>query len=352
MGAGRGGCYHRRVRRSSIALITLALLVVLAGAWWLFWPRLTLPPNPLAAIPADAYGMARIKVDRVIASEAYRRLVVERGGARGVERVQVLCGFDPLARIAELHVFARPAPDHGLPRVAFVARGDLRHAELLDCVKKISGGDASTLKREDIEGIPAFRSKQGSSLAAFVGRDGVVGGDAESVRAAIHTLLGKAPSLTEDAQLGALYRELEQGADVTLVTRWPEDVKPWLRSLAQLTDASVLELEQLHAAGINLTMAAGRIAGGALLLAPDAERASKFVALAQQGVARLLAIPGIGLTPAANVLRGMQMEARGPRATFTGTIKVSTLEALLEFAPAIEAAERVQRKIHPPDAGP
>ena len=349
---GGGTATISTVRRSSIALITLAVLVVAAGAWWLFWPRLALPANPLAAIPADAYGMARIKVDRVIASEPYKRLVVEQGGARGIERVQVLCGFDPLARIAELYVFARPAPDRGVPRVAFVARGDLRHAELLDCGKMISGGDASALRREDIDGIPAFHSKQGSSLAAFVGRDGVVGGDADSVRAAIHTLRGKAPSLTEDAQLGALYRELEQGADVTLVTRWPEDVEPWLRSLAALTDPSVLEFAQLRAAGINLTTAAGRIAGGALLIAPDARRASGFVSLAQQGIARLLTIPGIGLTPAASVLRGMQMEARGDRATFTGTIKVSTLEALLELAPAIEAAGGVQRKITAPDAGP
>jgi hypothetical protein len=346
------------VRRSSIALIVLALLVVGAGAWWLFWPRARLPANPLAAIPADAYGMARIKVGRVIASEAYKRLVVEQGGAHGVERVQALCGFDPLARVSELYLFARPAPDRGVPRVAFVARGDLRHAELLDCVKKITGGDASALQREDVEGIPAFRSKQGSSLAAFVGRDGVVGGDAESVRAALHSVLGQAPSLAENGQLAALYRELEQGADITLVTRWPEEVRPWLRSLAELTDPSLLKLAQLRALGLNVTTFAGRIGGGALLLAPSPAAASEFVTLGQQGVARLLAIPGIGLTPAASVLRGMQMEARGDRATFTGNIKVSTIEALLAFAPALEAAERVQRTLQPAgaasarDAGP
>ncbi|MET0343418.1 MAG: hypothetical protein ABW252_20575 [Polyangiales bacterium] len=339
------------MKRSSIALLTFAVLVVAAGAWWLFWPRISLPANPLAAIPADAYGIARVKVDRVITSDAWKSLVAGRGEARGIERVEVLCGFNPLARIRELVVFARPAPDHGVPRVAFTARGDLRHAELLDCVKKITGGDASALEREDVEGIPTFRSKQGGSLAAFVGRDGIIGGDAESVRAAIHAMLAHAPSLAEDAQLTALYREVEQGSDVAVVSHWPDDVKPWLRSLVDVIGEDARRLEQLRALALNLTTSSGRITGGTVLVTAGDKEAAELVVIAQAAVARLLAIPGIGLTPAASVLRGVQMEARGARATFAGSIRIGTVEALMDLAPALEARRpAVTRQVHAPAA--
>ncbi|HEY6876786.1 MAG TPA: hypothetical protein VI299_02160, partial [Polyangiales bacterium] len=207
------------MKRSSIVVIVLALIVVSAGAWYMFWPRLTLPPDPLAAVPADAYGVAHFRVDRVLASEAWKRLIVERGQAKGLERIQATCGFNPLAKLKELTVFARPSPNGGLPRLAFAARGDLQHEELIDCVKKFAGSDASSLQRDDIEGIPTVQSAKGSSRAAFIGRDGVIGGDSESVTAAIHTLLQKAPSLSGDAVVKGLYSELEQGSDITVVSR-------------------------------------------------------------------------------------------------------------------------------------
>src|SRR5262245_42157960 len=65
-----------RVRRSSVLLAAAALLLVGAAAVWMFWPRVALPAELLRAVPADAYGVARVRVDRVLASEAYKRLVV------------------------------------------------------------------------------------------------------------------------------------------------------------------------------------------------------------------------------------------------------------------------------------
>jgi hypothetical protein len=325
------------VKRSSVVLISLAAVAVLAGAWFLFWPRISLPPDPLAVVPADALGIVRIRVDRVLASDAYKKLIVERGQAAGIERVQVTCGFNPLARLSELTIFARPAPGGGVPRFAFAARGDLRHEELLDCVKKFTKGDASALVREDIEGIPTVHSKKGSSRAAFVGRDGIIGGDAESVSAAIQTLLGKAPSANQDLMFKALYAEIEQGSDITLVSRLPDEVKPMIHQLAEVVGKELQQLEEIKLVGVNLTTRPDQIAGSATLVTRSAEQAALFVELAKVAISRVLAIPFIGMTPAASVLRSVQTEARADRATFAGTIKVSTIETMLSLLPALES---------------
>ena len=325
------------MKRSSVVLITLAVVVVLAGAWFLFWPRVSLPQDPLAVVPADAFGIVRIRVDRVLASDAYKKLIVERGQAAGIERVQVTCGFNPLERLSELTIFARPAPGGGVPRFAFAARGDLHHDELLDCVKKFTGGDASALVREDIEGIPTVQSKKGSSRAAFVGRDGIIGGDAESVSAAIQTLLGKAQSANGDLMFKALYAEIEQGSDITLVSRLPDEVKPMIRQLAEVVGEELKQLEEIKLIGVNLTTRPDQIAGSASLVTRSQEQAALFVELAKVAVSRVLAIPLIGMTPVAGVLRSVQTEARGDRATFAGSIKVSTIETMLTMLPALES---------------
>ncbi|HEX5656564.1 MAG TPA: hypothetical protein VFX59_05185 [Polyangiales bacterium] len=325
------------MKRSSVVVIALALVAVLAGAWYMFWPHTSLPVDPLAAVPADSYGVAHIRVDRVLASDAWKRLIVERGQAKGIERVQVLCGFNPLDRIKELTVFARPAPGGGLPKLAFAARGELNHQELLDCVKKFTGGDDSALTREDIEGIPTVQSKKGSSRAAFIGRDGIVGGDAESVAAVIHTVLQKAPSLSGDLMMKQLYAELEQGSDITLVSRLPEEAKPMIRQLATVAGPKVELLEEIKLFGVTVVTSSAKLAGGITLVTGSTAEANAFVELGKNAIGRLLTIPGIGMTPAYGVLKTVQSEVRGDRATFSGLIKVASVETLLELAPALEA---------------
>ena len=328
------------MKRSSIVLISLALAAVLAGAWFLFWPRVSLPQDPLASVPADAYAVVRIRVDRVLASEAWKKLVVEQGQARGIERVEVTCGFNPLARLTELVVFARPTPNGGVPRLAFAARGDLRHAELLDCVKKFTGGDASGLVQEEIEGIPAVHSKKGNSRAAFVGRDGIIGGDADSVNAAIQTVLGKAPSMASDVMLKGLFTEIEQGSDITVVARVPEEVKPLIQQLAELVGPQLQQLDQVRLFGANLTSRVNVLTGSATLVTLGPQQAASLVALGKAAVGRVLAIPLIDLTPAGNVLRSVQMEALADRATFAGAIKVETILALLSLVPKLDDMRR------------
>jgi hypothetical protein len=319
-------------------ILWLIPVLALAGAAAYFLlPRHKLPDDLLAAIPADAYGVVRVHVPSVLASEAYKRLVVERGEAEGVQRVTKACGFNPLERVRDLIVFARPSPSGRLPRFAFVARGDLPPQELADCVKKFSGADASTLKRDDIEGIPVVSSSGGGSRAAFLGRDGVIGGDADSVLAAINTVLGKAPALSNEGPMRDLFREVSQGTDVAVVARMPDDVKPLLQLLSlRFAGGALVPLTETRVLALNATLAQGKITGGAIMVTGDSARSKAIVELARGQVQRLLAIPGVNLTPAGSVLRSIQMEARGDRATFTGSIKVATVEALLEILPALE----------------
>ena len=327
------------MKRSSLVVLVLALAAVGAGAYFFLRPRVNLPLDPLAAVPSDAYGVVRVKVDRVLASDAYKRLVVERGEAQGIERITKLCGFNPLEGIRELVVFARPTPGGGLPRFAFTARGELDHDALVDCVKKFGeqSGSAGGLKRDDVEGVPSVVSSRGSSRAAFLGSDGIVGGDAESVVAAINTVLGKAPSLASDKGLAALYAQFDTGTDVAGVARMPDEARALLQAFAQSVFGGQLSVLTGAKAGAgSLSFADSKIMGGGLLVAASPEHAVATVMLVRNGISRLLDIPGIGLTPAVSVLRGIQTDVEGDRATVSGQIKVSTATALLELMPAIE----------------
>jgi hypothetical protein len=324
------------VKRSTLVVIAIAVAALAAAAYLLLVPQRSLPLDPLAAVPADAYGVLRIKVDRVLGSEAYKRLVVERGEARGIERVTQLCGFNPLEKIRELVVFARPSPGGGMPRFAFTARGELDHDALVDCVKKFGDGGESQLVRDDIEGIPGVRSAKGNSRAHFVGRDGIVGGDSESVVAAINTMVGKAPSLSGDGMLRGLYGQFDVGTDIAGVARMPQEARVLLQAMAQSVLGSQIGiLTDAKAVAGSASLADARIAGGGLIVAASPEHAVATVLLVRNYIDRLLNIPGIGLTPAAGVLRGIQTDSEGDRATISGQIKVSTAQALLELLPAI-----------------
>lgn len=327
----------RAVKRSSWFVIAAVVACLGAAAWFLFVPRETLPQDLMQVVPADSYGAVRIHVDRVLASDAFKRLVVERGEAKGMERVTKTCGFNPLERLKEVVVFARPAPNSmERPHLAFVARGNLPHSELLRCVEKVTGTDRSKLRTEEIEGITTVASSKGSSRAAFVGRDGVIGGDAESVRAVIQALHKQAPNLLGDNLLRELFQQVEGGQDIAGVVRIPDELRPQLRMLAgRLMGGILAPLAEVRAVAGNLSLSDSKLAGGTTLLTTDAAQATAVVGLARGQIDRVMRIPGVGLTPAGGVLRGIQTEARGDRATFTGAIKVSTVEALLELLPAL-----------------
>lgn len=346
-----------RVKRSSLVVVALAVAALGTCAFFFFRTQHSLPVDPLAAVPADAYGVLRIRVDRVLASDAYKRLVVERDEAKGIERITKLCGFNPLEGIQDLVVFARPAPGGGMPRFAFTARGKLDHDALVECVKKFSqsmgGGSSEGLKRDDIAGIPAVTSSRGGSRAAFLGRDGIVGGDSDSVIATVNTVLGKAPSLAGDATLSGLYNQFAQATDISGVARMPDEARALLGVFAQsVLGAQLGLLTDAKAVAGSASFSDGRILGGGLIVAASPEHAVATVMLVRSYIDRILDIPGIGFTPASGVLRGIQTDVDGDRATVSGQIKVSTAQALLELLPALNDLRSVFGGAQEPTAEP
>lgn len=319
------------VRRSSLILALLAACILGLSAWLLLRPQHALPEDPLAALPSDAYGVLGVRVERVLASQAWQRLVVERGQARGIERAIATCGFNPLAGVDQLTVLARPHAGEPAPRFAFTARGRFKHEQLIDCARKLSGRSGLKLVHEEIEGIHTVRGAQGSARIALLARDGLVGGDADSVREVILALRGKRPSLVSNASLSGLYRALSPGSDLTAVAQSPAQFLPLLGKAGRLIDAQALALDEVTALGARLLLQPETIAGAALVMTQREDQARRIAELARAQRERILGIPLIGLTGVAAPLRAATIEVKGREVRIASTLKLGVAEALLEL---------------------
>jgi hypothetical protein len=319
------------VSRPSLILVLLAVAVLSLSAWLLLRPQHSLPNDPLAALPADASGVLGVRVDRVLASRAWQRLVVARGQARGIQRAVDTCGFNPLAGIEQLTVFARAQGREQAARFAFTARGRFKHEQLIDCARKLSGRTGLALEHEEIEGIHTVRSATGTSKIAFLARDGIVGGDGESVREVIHVLLGKQPSLAANTDLHQLYQELNDGSELTALAQSPHKLLPLLGKLGLLVDARAFELDKISALGARLALHPESISGAALVVAQSESHARRLAELVSSQRERILSIPLIGLTGISGPLRDARIETRDRRASVAGTLSLNVVEALLEL---------------------
>jgi hypothetical protein len=319
------------VNRPSLVLALLAACVLGLSGWLLLRPRHSLPEDAFAALPADTYGVLELRVQRVLASQAWQRLVVDRGQARGIQRAIATCGFNPLVSVEQLVVLARPDQREPAPHVAFAARGRFKHEQLLDCARKLSGRDGLALTHEEIDGIPTVRSAQGSTRIAFLGQGGIVGGHGESVRAVIETLLDKRPSLAATTTLPRLYRELKADSDVIAVAQSPARLLPLLGRLGLLVDARALQLDQVSALGARLKLLPEVITGAGLLVTQRPEQARQLAELASAQRERVLNIPLIGLTGVAGPLRAARIEAKGSELRVASSLELRVAEALLEL---------------------
>jgi hypothetical protein len=319
------------VNRPSLILALLAASVLGFSAWLLLRDQHGLPEDPLAALPADSYGVLDVRVSRVLATPAWQRLVVDRGQARGIQRATTTCGFNPLAGVEQLIVVARPDDHDPAPRFAFTARGRFKHEQLIDCARKLAGHGGLALAHEEIEGIHTVRSAKGSTRIALLGRDGIVGGDGESVRAVIQALVGKRPSLAASSNLHALYRELSEGSDLTAVAQSPERLLPLLGKLGLAIDVHALQLDGVSTLGARVTLQPETIVGAGVVVTQQDAQAQRLAQLATEQRDHVLSIPLIGLTGIAGPLRSAQIEARGRKVKVAGTIKLAVVEAILDL---------------------
>lgn len=318
----------------------LFALVVLAAFLWL--PGRGLPRDLLASVPTTAIAVVSIRVERVLNSPAYDRLVVQRGQDKGIRRLQQLCGFHPLRGIEQALVFALPgASETAKPRIALLARGSIAHARLIQCVSKLGQGGMKGLVREPIEGFETLRSENGTTRAAFIGTDGVMAGDAEGVRLAIETLVGKRPGLDKDPVLAPLLRARADTHELALAARLAGNQALFARGVAALgLDPTQLSGAGLGALAADLALEPENVRVSAELSTDSDARARSLLEAAERVRARILAFPALALTGFAKPLRDLQLSSQGASVKLAASAQVRTLGALLELLPAVAAMRR------------
>jgi hypothetical protein len=329
------------VKRSSWVLAGLALLTLSLIAGFLLLPGRRLPRDLLDAVPGDALGVAHVRVDRVLASPIYERLVVQRGQAQGIARLQKLCGFHPLKGLEEALIFALPAPGKERPRIAVLARGDIPHARLIRCIGSLGRSGYSDLVQEKIEGFDTVRSKNGTTRAAFIGSDGIVAGEAEAVRATIETLAGKHNSLGRDAVFAPLYRSLDARAELAGAARLAGSEALFENALKALAlDAALVARlgVQSVAGSVRLETDALRLAGQ--VHTQNAAQAQQLAELGEALRRRALGFPALSLTGFAQPLRELSLRTEGAKTTLNATLPERALATALELLPALSALRR------------
>lgn len=326
---------YRAVKRSSLILLVLAVAVVGgAAAFALLGSSRTLPESLLSMVPRDTPALLHVRVNRVLKSKAFERLVVERGQAKGMQRIEEKCGFNPLSKVDELLVYMveRKAivPDAGL-----IARGGMDPRKLGECIKKATGTQDRKLNYREVDGFHEVCSSNGHTCINFAGRDGMFGGSAGNVAKMREVLAKKKPSAEDNAALLALYRTVAQ-ADIGLAAIVPESVRDTLGPVLarRVPLARPLLKAQTIAASANL---GDDIAGELRLGMVDEAAAQTLVTLVQAQLQRLLQIPGVSVTPLAKLIKVATVRADGATATFSGVMPVAQAATLLDLAPAAQA---------------
>lgn len=349
-----------RVKRSSLLLSAFAGLFLMALALILFWPRGELPERPLEGLPAAVQGLVRVRVTRVMASTAWREIVVERGEARGIERVTKACGFNPLDGLEEVFVFAVPAAQDKSD-VVVSARGAIDHTKLSACVVTYSGGSGASFVHERVAGFDTMRANKGTARAAFVGRHAFVAGDALGVVATLRTLAKQAPNAALDPWFAAQYAALSPDSDIALLVRVPSDPKRRAALLKKLPLPASFPLAELRALGLELHLVEDKVRIDARFTMIDAEAATRLSATFSEIRTRFLALPGLGLMGFTTPLREARIETAVDTLKIHGEIKASLVNAAIDLLPALVALQRplptpakgpVDPSVRPTDAGP
>lgn len=324
------------MKRSSVVLAACASLLLAFVGYMLFFPKRGLPKEPLRALPADIDAFARVRVARIVASEPWQKIVIEREEDRGIQQVKQRCGFNPLESLEEIFVFARPSATR--LEVAVNARGALSQAKLIDCMTKFSGGTLKDYAYERVAGFDTIRSKRGTDRASFVGRDAFVGGGAEAVSAALSALAGERANAESDPVLKQLYDSLSADSELGLVVRVPQDEK----RRAQLLDRLGVPAEavtDLRAFTLELRVIADRIGFVLRMLLIDPQRVSGLARQLEEVRTQVLGIPGLALVGVGPTLRALKIEHGKDDVSVRGEIRAATVNTLVDRLPALAAMQ-------------
>lgn len=216
--------------------------------------------HPLDVAPSGARLVARIDVNAILESHLFTAILEEDDeGARRIERT---CGYDPLAQVEDAVVFVLGPDERPFEHVGFVARGEVARGRenrerLVACVQRVIREQGGAIEQTEIEGEPAVASAHGGSHAAFLGEDGVVGGDQAVVARTLRVASGRSSPARSDPGLERLWDRVAPGRDATVVGRLPERWLPALRRLAADAPGELDALASVRAFGLGVTLRRG-----------------------------------------------------------------------------------------------
>jgi hypothetical protein len=209
-------------------------------------------------------------------------------------------------------------------------------------------GDGGGVHEVTIEGVRAIASDHGDGRAAFLGRDGIVGGDETLVRELIHLDHGTSEPM-DDAALTRLFRiVLGRGHVVTALhvpDRWRGAIA---RTLAEIPALRPVERADALAIGANLDHGLG------LTVALACEREADAVELAaslESAIAEQLEDALIAVSPVGAALRRVEIEPQGHDVIVTLDLTERQLELVVSVVRETLEARR-ERIETPPERAP
>ncbi|UJR79591.1 hypothetical protein [Sandaracinus amylolyticus] len=283
------------------------------------------PATALAAAPQGATAVLHVDVPALRASPIWRALA---DGDAGLERIVDACGFDPLSRIQSVAAFVLGTEERPFEHLGFVARGDLPRERLVECVQRVVEADGGAIQRVSIEGVPAIASAHGPSRAAFLGGDGIVGGDELVVRELIRVDRGEAPGADTDPALARLWSRVAGRRELIAVAHVPPNWREWLGRLGADVDLDALESVRTIAIGARIERGLG------LTIAAEGASPADAGALIDEARAAIDALrsdPLLGLSPLGAALRRVQLESHEGTALATLDLDEGQLASIVQL---------------------
>ncbi|WP_053235022.1 hypothetical protein [Sandaracinus amylolyticus] len=283
------------------------------------------PATALAAAPQGATAVVHVDVPALRASPIWRALADDDAG---LERIVEACGFDPLSRVQSVAAFVLGTEAQPFEHLGFVARGDLPREQLVECVQRVVEADGGAIRRVSIEGVPAIASAHGPSRAAFLGGDGIVGGDELVVRELIRVDQGDAPGADTDAALSRLWNRVSGRRELIAAAHVPANWREWLGRIGADVDLDALESVRTIAIGARIERGLG------LTIAVEGASPADAGALVDEARARVDALRGdplIGLSAVGAALRRIELEAHEGIALATLDLDEGQLSSLVQL---------------------
>jgi hypothetical protein len=326
-GRGAGNGYPPPVRKHLLVLAAIAL-VSIALAW-----STTLvggpsrPRTALGTAPADAAAVIALDARAILESPLAAAILGD--GDAGLERIERACGFDPLERLRSVVVVVLGGEERALESVGFVARGDLPREDLARCVADIVAEDGGQIRRVEIEGLQAIASERGDSRAAFLGDDGVVGGNEAIVRRLIRVDRGREPGAEDDPMLSRLWQRVRARGDLMAVARIPPNWRAWL---GRFGDQGGLDaIDTARGIGIGARVREGLGVTIAIESIGAAEARTLATAVRAQ-IDAALALPLVRLSAAGDALRAIELGTSESDVIATLDLDALRLAAVVDIA--------------------